>query len=180
MEKININLLPVEDALRQKELQRLNLIQNLSIGAMLVLIFLASATVALRVLQAQKIRAISTQAQTFEVQVEGQKVKESLIHVLKDRLNLLGQLGQLPQKQVKNYSILGGALPAQVLVSSTSIDRSGNILLSLQAPDATSLDLLLSNLTSPEVLQSFSRVEIESLSRGRDGVFRANLKIIAQ
>jgi len=65
-----------------------------------------------------------------------------------------------------------------VNISSISVNKSGDISLLLDSPDSSSVDELISNLTTGEEAQAkIVNVAIEGLNRGRDGVFRLSLKI---
>ncbi len=175
METININLLPIEDALKQKKAGRFRLIQGVSVFLLLILIFLASVGFILRFLQSQDIGRISRQVDLAQDQVSGLKDKEAALFVLKNRLTAIGQIIKIPGRQAEIYDLAVGKMPQSVSIASVGIDKNGNITQSLIIPDGVTLDNILSRY-----MEKASKIEVESMSRGRDGVYRVNLKIQAK
>lgn len=172
MERININLLPAEDALKQKKVRRFLLIQTVSTVLLLGLIFLTSSAFALRVLQGQNISKVQSLAQEEEARVGGFKDKETALFVLKNRLSAINNIVKTSGTQAAIYDLVVSDLPPSVVATSVSIDKVGNVIESLIVPDGRTLDNLLAKF-----LNQAQKIEVESLSRGRDGIYRVNLKI---
>lgn len=172
MEEININLLPAEDALRQKKASRFLLVQTISTALLLGLIFLTSATFALRVLQGQNISKVESLARKEELRVGEFKDKEAALYVLKNRLSAINNIVKTSGTQADVYDLVVSDLPPSVVATSVSIDKVGNVIESLIVPDGRTLDNLLAKF-----LDQAQKIEVESLSRGRDGIYRVNLKI---
>ncbi|MBI4038193.1 hypothetical protein HY387_00870 [Candidatus Daviesbacteria bacterium] len=180
MEKISINLLPREDAERQKQLAKFHLVQFLSTSALLVLVFLSSATAGLRIFQSQNITKANIQAQAAEEKIGQLKDKEVSLVYLKNRLISIAKVSSPPSKQASVYSLINKTIPPSIVVTALTVDKSANILISLIASNSASLSNLVTNLTSDQVFEKVAKIDIESLSRGKDGIFRANLKMVAR
>ena len=106
------------------------------------------------------------------------KDKEAELSVLKNRLSLINQVHKT--KVSENSLIYRNALnyvSPEVNISSISVDRSGNVLTSIAAPDISSLEQTFSNLTSDKAFEEISQIDIDSLSRSRDGIYRANIRL---
>lgn len=172
MAKININLLPAEDALKQKREKRFLLVQRVSSALLVMLIFLTAVTFGLKHLQRQNIQNLQSLAQQEETKVANFKSKESALFVLKNRLTTISQVVATSGIQADIYDLVVRGLPPSVAVSSLSIDKAGNITSSLVFPDGKTFDELLSKL-----LSKAQKIEVESLSRGRDGIYRVSLKV---
>lgn len=172
MEAININLLPIEDALRQKKEGKFRLIQAISIFLLLSLLFLSTVGFILRFLQNNDIGKVESAANLAENQVAGFKDKEAALFVLKNRLTAIGQIVKEPGKQAEIYDLAVRKLPQSVGLASVGIDKSGSITESLVVSDGVVLDILLD-----QYMEKASKIEVESLSRGRDAAYRVNLKI---
>ncbi len=179
MEKISINLLPTENTAALRRQRQFVMIQTVSTIFLLVMIFLASITVALRFLQSQNISSVEVKAKSAEDSVSGFKDKEIALVVLKNRLGIINQIFPKPSKQAIAYQQVSNLVPAAVSVSSLSVDAKGTVLLSLISPSGTELKALVANLSDKKNFDNFSSVEIESLTRGRDGAYRASIKMIA-
>lgn len=180
MEKLNINLLPQEDVRRVRELSKFNLVKNTSVFFLLALVFLSSTAVSLRILQSQNTKRIQVQAKEVEDKVTTLQPKEEALVVLKNRLDAIKNIKNTSSKQYRVYKIVAAILPEGVAINSLSVDKGANVVLSVLFQNMAILDSVIEQLISGEGLKSIKKVELESLSRGRDGIFRANLKITAR
>lgn len=172
MERININLLPIEDALRQKKEGKFRLMQTVSIFLLLSLFFLATVGFFLRFLQSKDIGNVESAASEVESEVASFKDKEAALFVLKNRLTAISQIVKVPGKQAEIYELAVLGLPSSVGLASIGFDKNGNITESLVVQSGAALDNVLDIY-----MKKASKIEMESLSRGRDGVYRVNLKI---
>lgn len=172
MAMININLLPFEDVIRQKKEGRFKIIQRISIFLLISLIFLATAGFITLYLQKLNINKIESEAASAEQNVASLKDKEAALFVLKNRLVSINQILKVPGQQADIYEIVVQNLPRSVGIASVGIDKNGNVIQSLVVPDGATLDSILKNY-----LAKATKIDVESLSRGRDSVYRVNLKI---
>lgn len=178
MPKIAINLLPLEFRAAELKVAKFYKIQTIGIATVLLMTFLASLTVALRVLQSQNISRIQNQLTLSEGKVSGFKNTEGSLFLLKNRITAINQYLGIPSSQTQIYKIITELLPTDVSASSISVDKGGEVLVVAIAPDASSLDNLITNLTSKESNQDkISQVSLESINRGKDGIYRVSLKI---
>ncbi|OGE38221.1 hypothetical protein A3F00_03885 [Candidatus Daviesbacteria bacterium RIFCSPHIGHO2_12_FULL_37_11] len=178
MAGININLLPVQSRIDQKVQKKFRIVQTASIATLLVLFFLASLISALNILKLKDISELKSEADLSEERVLVFKDKEAELSVLKNRLSLINQVHKT--KVSENSLIYRNALnyvSPEVNISSISVDRSGNVLTSIAAPDISSLEQTFSNLTSDKAFEEISQIDIDSLSRSRDGIYRANIRL---
>lgn len=179
MDKIKINLLPIEFTRSQIERAKFKKVQAVSIIFLLVLTAIAVAVVALRFLQSQEIEKNKTQLETVENLIQGLKNKEVSLTVLKNRLSAINKLTSTPSKQKSLYTLISSLIPAQVSVTSVVIDKNSNLNLSITASDSTAFADFLESLTSVEKNEDrISQVIIDSLSRNKDGSLRVSLKIL--
>lgn len=176
--KIAINLLPIEFRAQELKSAKFYKIQTVGILTILLMIFLASLTITLRILQGQKISQIKQQLTLSEQKITSLKDTQASLFLLKNRLGTISQYLDLPSNQSQMYQLITKLLPESVSLSSISIDKSGGVLLSAIASDGNALDDLITNLTSKETNQDkISQVSVESVNRGRDGIYRISLKI---
>lgn len=173
-----INLLPVEVTRQQQKEARFYQVQSISIASLLVLIFLSSTTLALSFLQNSSINLANTNLQAAEEKVIQFKDKEGSLVILKNRLTVLDQIIGTPSKQRLVYNLVTALLPPSISPTLAVTDTSGNVTLTLATQDRLALDNYLKDLVNPEKNEGrVAKVDVESLSRGRDGVYRINLKI---
>ncbi len=178
MAKISINLLPSEIMARELKEAKFYKLQFVGIGVVLVMVFLASLTLALRILQNHNIAVIQA-----TVTQEGQKVSDlkdtqvSLL-LLKNRLSVIDQYLGIPSTQSMMYRLLDKLIPVSVSINAMSIDKAGTVTILATIPDSFVLDTLVSNLTNQETNEGkISQVSIDALNRGRDGLYRVSFKI---
>ena len=178
MTKIAIDLLPLE--FKSEEIKRAKFVkvQFLSVAIILLMIFLASLTVALSILQSRNLSEVQSNLVRAQQRISGAKDTQASLLLLKDRLTVIKEYLGVPSAQAQMYSLLQNLMPASITVNSISIDKGGEILILAIAPDGNSIDQLLTNLTLKDKNEDkVSKVSVESLSRGRDGIYRISFKI---
>lgn len=178
MQKISINLLPVEFSVIQEREKRFYKVQAISIAVLLLLIFLASTTVALGYLQSKQVKQAQSDLSSAENLVSGLKDKESSLMALKNRINNIQQIQKDPSKQRTMYNLIDSLIPSNITVNSISIDKGGDVLISAVFRNISLFDDFVENLVSKEKNEGrITTVGIENLSRARDGQFRASFKV---
>lgn len=178
MANISINLLPIE--FKQEEFKRTKFykVQTIGVAIILVMTFLASLTVALRIIQSQKISQTKSRLSQAEEKVSNLKTVQASLVLLKDRLTAIDQYLGFPSQQTQMHQLVSELLPANANVSSISVDSGGEAIILVTVSDSSSLEFLINNLTSRDKNQGkISQVSLENINRGRDGVYRINLKI---
>lgn len=181
MSQIVINLLPIE--FREQEIKRTKFykLQAVGIGIIMLMVFLSSLTIALRILQSQNISQIQKRVTASEQKVSDLKTTQGSIILLKDRLTAISQYLGNPSQQSKMYKLIAELLPPTISIGSVSIGREGDVLLFVAARDSSTLDEFITNLTSKEKNQDkISQISLETLNRGRDEIYRVSFKIKAK
>lgn len=178
MEKININLLPLEVAQVQKAQSKFQRVQSLSVATILGMIFLASLTFSLGILQNKSIKEAKASLQVAEDKVSQFKNVEGSLLVLKNRIDLVSDLSSTPSKQRLIFNLVSNLLPPSASINALAVDRSGTLTMTIVASNGVTLDEFITNLITPEKNEgNITKVEMDSFSRGRDGTYRASLKI---
>ena len=178
MAKISINLLPPEIIAREIKNASFYRVQLIGIAVILTMIFLTSLTVALRILQSRNITEVQAQLNQTEEKVSGLKNTQASLLLLKDRLAVIDKYWGVPSRQSAVYQLLDKLIPPTIVVSAVTINKADEVVLLALAPDSTSLDNLLNNLTLREKNEgSIRQISIESLNRGKDGFYRVSFKV---
>lgn len=178
MPKVSINLLPSEFRIEELKRARFYKIQAVGIAVIILMVFLASMAVALRILQSQYLVKIQIRLEAAEERVAALKDIQGSLLLLKNRLTVVNKYLETPSERVLMYKLIHRLLPASVSVNSISIGREGEILVLATAADGTVLDQIFTNLTFKETNEDkIKEVSLENLSRGRDGVYRVNFKV---
>ncbi|MBI2330341.1 hypothetical protein HYU94_03045 [Candidatus Daviesbacteria bacterium] len=157
--KISINLLP-------------------PVTVILLLVFLTSLTLALRILQSNNIVLSQVKLTKAEEKVSGLKNTQASLFLLKNRLTTIKEYFGVPSKQSSIYQLIEKLIPESVITNAITVDKSGEVVFSALIPDSVSLDLLINSLTGKESNEGkIEEISIESLNRGRDGAYRVGFKI---
>lgn len=175
---ISINLLPLE--FREQELKRAKFykIQTLGVIVILIVIFLTSLTIALRILQSQNIKVVQANYTQAGEKVSGLKNRQASLLLLKNRLAAINQYLDTPSKQNAIFKLISEILPPQIVVTSLNVEKTGDVSIVALAPDTLTLDTAFENLLDQQQNQDkISQVSIENLSRSRDGLFRISFRI---
>lgn len=171
MEKISINLLPKEFTQEEVRKTKFYKIQAIGVGIILVMIFLSSLTVALRILQSQNIQSVQAQVSQSEQKVSDLKDRQAQLIILKDRLVTIHQYLGGSSQQAASFRAIDGLLPSTLSITSLAVTKTGEVLIVGVISDAISLDNFVTDLTTVGPLS------IENLTRGRDTLYRISLKI---
>lgn len=176
--KLNINLLPLE--FREEDSKRIKFykVQAIGIAVMLFMFFLASLTVALRILQSQNISQIQNKLSQSRQKVSEFKNTQASLFILKNRLSSIDQYLETSSDQTKIYKIITGLVPPSISLNMLSINRNGEVLLVATTSDPNAIDNLLNTLNSKERNEGrISQISVENINKGKDGVYRLSLKI---
>ncbi|MDO8576940.1 MAG: hypothetical protein Q7R82_01215 [Candidatus Daviesbacteria bacterium] len=178
MAKILINLLPSEIIVRELKKAKFYKIQLTGIVVILTMIFLASLTVALRILQSHNITEVQAQLTQTEQKVSDLKSTQASLFLLKDRLAVIDEYLGVSSKQSAVYKLLDKLIPSTIVINAITVNKADGVVLLALAPDSVSLDNLMNNLTTKEKNEgNISQVSVESLNRGKDGFYRISFKI---
>lgn len=176
--KVSINLLPAEFTAEELKRTKFYKVQMIGIAAVLLMIFLSSLTVSLRILQSRSIQAVEDRVLGAEEKITDLKDKQASLIFLKNRLAILRQYLGTESKTVSLYQFLTNQIPKSASLNSISVDKEGNMLMLLHFQDIQEFDLLLAGLLDSEKNEGkIKAVSLDSLSRGRDGLFRVSLKV---
>lgn len=178
MTKISINLLPSE--VRTKELKKEKFYKIQFIGIMIVLtvVFLTSLTVALRILQSRNMESHKAELTKAENKVVALRDTQVSLVLLKNRLGIIKQYLGIASNQSSMYRLIDELIPTSVAVNTIAVDRSGFVTFQAFTPDAAIVENLINNLSMKESNEGrITQVSIESVSRGRDGIYRLSFKI---
>lgn len=168
--KISINLLPPEITAVQLKKAKFYKVQAIGVAIILTTVFLTSLTLALRIFQSRNIVLYQTKLARAQQKILDLKDTQASLFLLKNRLATINQYLGVSSEQSSMYQLLDKLIPTSIVINAVTVNKSGEAVLLALAPDAVSLDVLMSNLT-------FSQVSVESLNRGRDGIYRVSLKI---
>ncbi len=178
MAKISINLLPPEIMAQEFKKAKFYKIQFAGIAIVLAMVFLTSLTIALRILQSRSIAVIQATLAEEEQKVTDLKDTQASFFLLKNRLNVINQYFGISSQQSSMYKLLDKLIPVSVLINAITIDKTGGVILLATVPDSLILENLVNNLTTRETNESkISEVSVETLNRGRDGIYRISFKI---
>lgn len=175
--RLSINLLPLEVIRAEATASKYYKLRLASMVIVLAVIFFSSATLALRILQSHSIKSAEGSVSAAENKVSKFKGAESSLLVLKNRLVSIDQITSTPSKQRDLFNLITSLMPPSLVINSITTDRSGIVSLTLISSSGAAADDFLLSLLSEKKDQKISSVEIESLSRGRDGIYRITLKI---
>lgn len=176
--KISINLLPPEIIELEIKKTKFYKIQFLGVAVILSLVFLASLTVALRILQSRNITEVKAKISQTEQKVSDLKSTQASLLLLKNRLTVIDKYLGIPSKQSEIFKLIDKLIPPAVAINAITVDKADEVVLLALAPDAGSLDRLVSNLTDKESNEGrIAQVSVESLNRGKDGFYRISFKV---
>lgn len=179
MAKIAINLLPPEFMAEKLKVIKFYKVQAIGVGIILVMIFLTSIIIALRIIQSRTTSLVAGRLAEAEEKATQLKSTQASLVLLKDRLKVIDQFLGIPSKQTSIYKLIDELIPSSVAVNVISIEKSGELTLLASVSDYQTLDRLINDLTNKETTQGrIKEVSIDSLNRTKESFYRISLKII--
>ncbi|MDO8570490.1 MAG: hypothetical protein Q7R97_02795 [Candidatus Daviesbacteria bacterium] len=173
-----INLLPQDIILKRKQHSKFALISKISIAVLVVLVFLTSTTLALRFSQALKLKETEQGLVVAEGKINSMTDKEGQLIALKKRLDSISSILGGDSKRKSIFNMVVYLIPPDIQVLELSVDKSGNMIISLNSSSLLSIQTLFSDLGEKEKNSDLiSKVNLEGLSMGRNAVYTFSLKI---
>lgn len=175
----SINLLPPEMLLKQKQSSKLVFINKLSIFALIALIFFTSIALSFRLTQNFELQKAQKGLVDAKEKISSLKGKEEQILLLKERLGIIQTLSGGDAKIRAIFNLVVHLIPSDLQISEVSVDKTGNMSLSLNSSSLVSLQNFLTDLADREKNSDLiAKVTLEGLSIGKDMVYRLSLKIV--
>lgn len=176
--KMTINLLPPEVMLQRKQGFKLTLANQISIAALVILIFFTSATLALRFFQNSELKAAKEELTSAEGKVNSLQSREVQIVLLKQRLASIENLTGSDLKRKAIFNLVIYLTPPNIQIIDVSVDKNGNMSLSLASSSLPSIETLFASLGDNEKNSGLiSKVGLEGFSLSKDMAYRFNLSI---
>lgn len=176
--KLLVNLLPSEILLQRRQSMKLALVNKISIITLVILILLASGTLALRVSQNFNFKNAQQDLVAAEGKVAALKDKEAEMVALKQRLGSIKSLQGGDTKITSIFNMVIYLTPLGIQVTEASVDKSGNMIVTMVAPEIAMVESLIENLGDKEKSSNLiSKVELQGMSLGRDFSIRLVFKI---
>lgn len=178
MANIAIDLLPSEFRVEEVKKAKFLKVQTIGIGAILLVVFLSSLIIALRILQSQRIAKIQSNLTQLENRTTNLKDVQASIILLKNRLSSIAELLGISSTQAQMYKLVEGLVPPSVVISSISVSKDGHVLILAITSSSSSIDELINKLISKESNDGkVGSLSLESINRGKDGIYRINFKV---
>ena len=178
MPLISINLLPEEFIVEQTKKLKFFRVQSISIAILLLTFFLASLTVALRILQSQRISQVQGKLTEAENHISGYKSVEDNVVLLKNRVGSISQYLGVPSKNTQIYDFIEKSIPPEISINTLTIDMSGDAFLTLLLSDSYLMDSIIEGLfLAIDEKIKVEEIEVGGLSRGKDNLYRLTLKL---
>jgi hypothetical protein len=175
--KGEINLLPPEFLYVNKHSKKEILANRLSVGVLAVVLFFTTILFTLNILQSSRLNELDQNMSVATSQVSALSREEGYVFILNDRLkSIRGQTSAFEKTDLFNLAV--AIAPSGLQVTLLSVDRVGNLTVSISTVSLEQFDRFLSDLLNREINSDMvSKVDVENFSKSRDGVFRVNLKI---
>jgi Tfp pilus assembly protein PilN len=178
MDRISINLLPIDLKENKKLLYKKKLINLISTGILLALILITGTLVILALIQNRQLNSSQNQIGQLENSISSLKEKEASVVILKKRLNSVTQILNKKYPQTDAYLLVSSLLPNNVAFQSFVSEQANNVTIQGKAADAASLQTFFDNLTDPKINEGkVTKTVISNLNRGSSPELNFDLEI---
>lgn len=178
MNKISINLLPQTVLLERIQSSKLNFINKISIGVLILISFLTISVLLMRVNQNRENDQIINQVKGVEDKVASFSSKETAAFALKNRLDIISSKIGSDEKVKSMFNLIVYLTPPEVTLYDATVDKNGNITATFTSTSLSDIDKLFLSLADKETnLGLVSKVDLNGISLGKDSTYRFSLKI---
>lgn len=176
--KISINLLPHEVLIERIQSHKTNFVNKISIGVLVVVIFVTAIVATFRLLQNNEITRINSQISVAEQNLVAERSKEETINALKNRLSSIQKLLGSDEKIKAMFNLIAFLTPPEITMSDTTVDKNGTVTASFSSKSLVSIESFFTNLGSKEKNSSLvSKVDLDGISLGKDSMYHFALKV---
>lgn len=166
MEKISINLLPPELKFEKSQEKKKALIAKISVLALIVMIGITAFGLSLRVYQKVEVSRLEGQIAGLKNSLSSLGETESMVTTLKGRLQSISQINTSDPKTMNAFNLIYQLFPQDIKVGSFTVDKTGQVQITGEAPTLGSLQSFFNNLTDPSLNQGkVKSIKINSLSK---------------
>lgn len=178
MDKIKINLLPPEIKEKEKKDVRQSLINKISIALLGVLILFTSGILAVVIYQGSTINLLNADIEKEKSRIQSQKDKETIVFLLKNRIDTINQFTNKRYKQGEIYDLITGLFPQDVALRTILVDKTTKVAVLGNTESPLALQTLFDNLTDPKTNEGkIETVTVENLSNNQSGKINFDLSI---
>jgi hypothetical protein len=172
-----INLLPIEVIQQQKQKSKQNLANRFSVGMLVFLVFMTGIVFALRLMQDSSAQNVEDNIAHAQNEIGSLQEREGMLVSLKTKLGSIQGLVNGDSKSVMFSSVLNQS-PQDLKLAVLSVEKSGILMISLSSLSVSSIETFLTHLQDPNMVAfKISKIDVDSFSKGKDGVYRVTLKI---
>lgn len=167
MNKLNINLLPIEMEQSKKSAKRKALVIRLSVIFLIVMIGLTSLVMVVAITQNFALRLEESKLKQSKDQITAMQEKEGLLFILRNRLDGINNINSRPSPAASAYNLLTSLVPPGVSMLSFSVGKNANVSISGETSSVVALNNFFTNLSDPAKHEGkIGNTKIENLGRG--------------
>jgi hypothetical protein len=181
MSSISINLLPIEILVKRKQGSKASSVNTASIIVLVIFIIITALVFAFSLYQSSQLANVKEELTAAEERVKSLNKTEGQVFLIKQRLTLLQTLSNTDNKKKALFNIITDMVPADTKVLDATIDKKGMLAFSLRSPSLASIETLINSLNDNSKTQDLiSRVDLESLSFSKSGVYSADFRVTSK
>lgn len=178
MSSLTVNLLPPDVLLEQEHRTKLSLINKISVSVLVLLTFFTSATLTLRIAQSAELTKTKDNFAYAQERITTFKDKEEQLVILKRRLGTMQSLVGSDAKKKSLFNLILFLTPLNMQISDIAIEKKGTVSLSVETSSLESVEKFVADLGNKEKNSDLiSKVDLDSFSSGRNGIYYLSLKI---
>lgn len=167
MDRISINLLPIDLKDNKKNLKKKRLLNTLSISLLGVLIIITGILVVLSLIQNKQLNSEKEALSSMGNTITSLKQKEAAVVILKKRLANVSEIMNEKYPQTDSFLLVTSLIPEDVYMQTFSTNQKNSVALQGTSNDASSLQKFFDNLTDPKINEGkIIKTVISNLNRG--------------
>lgn len=179
MDKLKLNLIPLELKEQAKKEAKRSLVVRISLGLLGLLILITFGVLAAAILQGLELSKINAQLDQHKTEVASLKDKEAVISFLKNRIDAINTFTNNRYKQAEILELVERQFPGGVNLVALHIDKSTKVLVQAQTSDTKLLKQFIDTLTDPQNQEGkIASVSAQNVNLSQDGKINFDLQLI--
>lgn len=178
-DKIRINLLPPELEVVQKERNKKKWVIRVSSLVMAGSAIITALVLGFGIIKNNEQQTLVMQIEELRIKIASLNQQEGYLTLIRQKLATINRLKIADGAKISTLQTLLNLVPSSIKITSTTLDRPGEVSFNGQADSLSSFNLLVQNLIDPSKnADKVSKVRFGSLSRDFSNAYRFDITIV--
>ncbi len=177
-DRIRINLLPSEHSVVQKERSKKRWVIRVSSFIIAAVAIITASVLGFGIIKNEEQKSLIDQSENLRAEISSMSQQEGYLALIKQKLVAISRLKIEDSTKLATLETYLRLIPTSVKITTTNLDRAGEISFNGQADSLSSLNQLVQNLTDPSRNSNkVTQIKFNSLSKDSANAYRFDMTV---